>query len=191
MAAGPALPGLFLVFVAMVLLIFVCVSAPTWNAISFLDVPEGTTSIHFGILGFTGSQVHIGYRFPAALGLDTTTLNTDVLHNLTETLILYPIAAGLTGLGFLFGLCGASYHRAGTVLMTLTTSLALLVTLVVWVLEMALFGIARDRIRDQGINAQFGNANWIGLGALVALALGVCAGACGVFGRYRRPQNTY
>ena len=56
--------------------------------------------------------------------------------------------------------------------MTITTSLALLVTLVAWVLSMTLFGIARDRIRDQGVGAQFGNANWIALGALVALALG-------------------
>lgn len=75
--------------------------------------------------------------------------------------------------------------------MLLTTCLALLVTLVIWVLEMVLFGIARDRFRDQGIDAQFGNANWLGLGALVALALGVCASTCGVFGRYRKRRDGY
>lgn len=67
MAAGPALPGLFLVFAAMVLLIFVCVSTPTWNAISFLNVG----SVRYGVFGFTGSQTHIGYDFnPAELGLE-------------------------------------------------------------------------------------------------------------------------
>ncbi|KAF5391715.1 hypothetical protein D9757_001663 [Collybiopsis confluens] len=192
MAAGPAIPGLLCVFAAMVLLIFVSVSAPTWEKISFLNVGNGPQQTHYGVLGFTGSQTHIGYDFnPAELGFDSTKLNTNIIHNLTMTLILYPIAAGLSGLGVLFGICGAAYHRSGTILMLLTTTLALLVTLVVWVLEMALFGIARKRFRDQGIAAEFGNANWLGLGALVALMLGVLASCCGVFGRYRRRRDAY
>jgi hypothetical protein len=192
MAAGPALPGLFFVFAAMVLLIFVSVSAPTWEKISFLNVGTGSQQTRYGVFGFTGSQRHIGYDFnPAELGFDSTKLNTEVIHNLTMTLILYPIAAGLAGLGFLFGLCGAAYHRAGTVLMLLATALALIVTLVVWVLEMALFGIARDRFRDQGVPASFGNANWLGIAALGSLAIGVCASTCGVFGRYRRRKDAY
>ncbi|KIK63785.1 hypothetical protein GYMLUDRAFT_40862 [Collybiopsis luxurians FD-317 M1] len=192
MAAGPAIPGLLCVFAATVLLIFVSVSAPTWEKISFLNVGTGSAQVHYGVFGFTGSQTHIGYDLnPSVLGFDSTKLNTEVIHNLTKTLILYPIAAGLSGLGMLFGLCGAAYHRSGTVLMLLATALALIVTLVVWVLEMVLFGIARDRFRDQGVPAQFGNANWLGLGALVALALGVLASCCGVFGRYRRPRDAY
>lgn len=59
MAAGPAIPGLFLVFAAMVLLIFVSVSVPTWNAISFLNVGP----IRYGVFGFTGSPIQIGYNF--------------------------------------------------------------------------------------------------------------------------------
>lgn len=75
--------------------------------------------------------------------------------------------------------------------MALAASLALIVTLVVWVIDMVLFGLARKSFRDQGIAAQYGNANWMTLGALVALLIGFCAGACGSFGRYRRHREAY
>ncbi|KAF9257811.1 pali-domain-containing protein [Marasmius fiardii PR-910] len=189
--ASPALPGLFLCFAATVLLIFACVSVPTWDAIYFLRAGTGPSETRFGMFGFTGSQTHLGYDFdPMALGFDRTRLNTEIIHNLTVVLILHPIAAGLAGLAVLFGLCGAGYHRAGTVIMALLSGLATLVALVVWVIDMVLFGIARNRFRDQGIPAQYGNANWLVLGALVALLLGFCTSACGIFGSYRR-RGTY
>ena len=96
------------------------------------------------------------------------------------------LAAGLSGLAVLFGLCGFAYHRSGTVFMTLVSALALLVTLIAWVIEMVLFGVARDHMRDRGIDARWGNANWLVLGALIALFLGFFASACGIFGSYRR-----
>lgn len=129
-------------------------------------------------------------------------MNGHLFHNLTAVLILIPIgmslsshptyphmltipsAAGLSGLSVLFGLCGAAYHRAGTVFMTLLSALAFLVTLVAWVIEMVLFGVARNHLRDRGIDAKWGNANWIVLGALVALFLAFFASLCGSFGRY-------
>ena len=100
-----------------------------------------------------------------------------------------PTAAGLSGLAVLFGLCGAAYHRAGTIFMMLVSALAFLVTLVVWVVEMVLFGVARDRMRDRGLAASWGNANWLVLGALVALFLAFFASLCGSFGRYGRRRN--
>ncbi|KAH8116766.1 pali-domain-containing protein [Phellopilus nigrolimitatus] len=192
MAASPAIPGLFFCFAAAVLLLFVSISSPTWEKISFLDVSTGGQTTHFGVFGFTGSSTHIGYLFPSSLG--STNLNTEVMHNLTKVLILHPIAAGLSGLAVLFGICGASYHRAGTIMMSLAALLAFLVTLVVWVIDMVLFGIVRSRVRSAANSdaaAQYGNANWITLGALAALALAFCAGACGSFGRYRRRNNDY
>ncbi|KAG7086731.1 hypothetical protein E1B28_002664 [Marasmius oreades] len=186
--ASPALPGLLLCFAATVLLIFACVSVPTWDAIYFLQAG----GIRFGIFGFTGSRTQLGYNFdPTTLGFDGTKLNTAIIHNLTMVLILHPIAAGLAGLAVLFGLCGAGYHRAGTVIMTLLSGLAALVTLVVWVIDMVLFGIARSRFREQGIPAQYGNGNWLVLGALVALVLSFCASACGIFGSYHKRRGTY
>ena len=73
--------------------------------------------------------------------------------------------------------------------MTLLSGLALLATFIVFIIDMILFGIARQRYRNAGQIAQYGNANWLTLGALVALLLGFCASACGVFGRYSRKQQ--
>ncbi|KAI0758355.1 hypothetical protein BC629DRAFT_1126250 [Irpex lacteus] len=174
MAAGAAVPGLFFVFAATVLLVFASVSAPTWNRISFLNA-EG---LRFGVFGYTGSQTHVGYHFPDPIG--DGKINSGVLHNLTFTLILIPI-----GLAFLFGLCGAAYHRSGTVFMSLISALALLVTLVGWVLEMALFGIAHHRASERGVDVKWGNANWIVLGALASLFVGFVFATCGIFGSYR------
>ncbi|KIJ26114.1 hypothetical protein M422DRAFT_38353 [Sphaerobolus stellatus SS14] len=186
--ASPAIPGLFLCFAAMVLLIFVSVSSPTWEKISFLDVTQGGQTTHFGVFGYTGTSTHVGYFFDTVrLGLPgNTKLNNDVFHNLTFVLVLHPVAAGLAGLAVLFGLCGAAYSRIGTIFMTLTSTLALLVTLVVWIIDMVLWGIARDRFRDVGAKARYGNANWLTLGALIALILAFCAGAVGSCGSYRR-----
>jgi hypothetical protein len=75
--------------------------------------------------------------------------------------------------------------------MTLVAGLAALTTLAAWVIDMVLFGIARQRFREIGIQAQYGNANWLTLGALVALLMGFCASACGVFGRYGKRRDTY
>ncbi|KIJ36250.1 hypothetical protein M422DRAFT_179680, partial [Sphaerobolus stellatus SS14] len=110
-----------------------------------------------------------------------TKLNNAVVHNLTFVFVLHPVAAGLAGLAVLYGLCGAAYSRIGTIFMTLTSTLALLVTLVVWVIDMVLWGIARDRdrFRDVGAKAQYGNANWLTLGALIALILVFARGLLG------------
>jgi len=194
MAAGAALPGLFFCFSATVLLIIVSVSSPVWEKISFLDVTIGSQTTHFGVFGYTGSKVAVGYTFaPARLGFDDTKLNTGVLHSLTFVLVLYPVAAGLAGLSTLFGLCGAMYHRAGSVFMSLLSALATICTLIAWVISMALFGIARTHIRNdvRGATAQYGNANWIAIGALAALLIGFCTATCGVFGHYRRHRSVY
>jgi SUR7/PalI family len=119
-------------------------------------------------------------------------LSSSTIHNLTFTLILHPIAAGLSGLAVLFGLCGAEYHRSGTVLMALSSSLAALVTFVAFVLDLVLFSIARHEFRKLGWSSQYGNAIWLTLGALAALSLGFCTSTFGIFGSYRRRRyDTY
>jgi len=180
--SSPAIPGMLLCFAAMVLLIFVSISVPTWSKVSFLNVGD-SGQLKYGVFGSTGSSPSVGYYFTNAR------LNSSVLHNLTKALILHPIAAGLAGFAFFFGVCGSANFRIGTILMALLASLALLTTFVVWVIDMILFGIARQRYRNAGQKAQYGNANWLTLGALVALLLAFCASACGVFGRYRRKWN--
>ena len=77
------------------------------------------------------------------------------------------------------------------IFMTLLSGLALLATFIVrvFIIDMILFLIARQRHRNAGNIAQYGKDNWLTLGALVALLLGFCASACGVFGRYSRKQQ--
>lgn len=192
MAAGAAFPGLFFCFAAMVLLIFVSVSVPTWSHIYFLEASRGAQTLRFGVFGYTGTGRSIGYTFdPTILGFNNTRLNDATIHNLTKILILHPIAAGLSGLAVLFGLCGAGYHRAGTVFMALVSALATIATILAWVVDMVLFGIARTQFRDQGWAAQYGNATWMTLAAAVALLIGFCTSACGVFGHYRRHRTAY
>lgn len=144
-------------------------------------------SLSFGVFGYTDSTTQVCYYSPIPI----PGVNSNIMHNLTCVLVLYPVAAGLAGISVLLGLCGASYHRAGTVFMTLTAALALLCTLIAWVISMAIFGIERSKLKDNGFDATWGNANWIGLGALVALLLGFCTAACGVFGNYRRTRRLY
>jgi hypothetical protein len=119
-------------------------------------------------------------------------LSSATIHNLTFTLILHPIAAALSGIALLFGLCGAGYHRSGTVLMTLSTSLAAIITLIAFILDMVLFSIARHEFRKFGWSSQYGNAIWMTLVAFIALLLGFCTSGFGIFGSYRRSrQSTY
>lgn len=186
MPASPALPGLFFTFAATVLLIFVCVSVPVWDRISFLNVGTGANQLRYGVFGYTGTKVGIGYDF---VGQSGSRINNATIHNLTRVLILHPIACGLAGIAFLFGLCGAGRSRAGTVWMTLFSALAALVTLVIFIIDLALFGIVRNRYRNEGIPAQYGNANWLTAGALAALLIAFFTSCCGVFGRYSRRRK--
>lgn len=194
MAAGAALPGLFFCFAACVLLVFVSVSPPTWNSVYFLNAGTGAGRVRFGVFGYTGSSTSVGYYFPAPFNsYNDGRLSSSTIHNLTFTLILHPIAAGLSGLAVLFGICGAAYHRSGTVFMALVSGLAFLCTLVAWIIDMVLWGIVRNVLRDNGVSAQYGNANWLTIGALVSLFIGFFTGACGIFGSYRkrRYNNSY
>lgn len=142
-------------------------------------------------------------------------LDTTALRNLTYVLILHPIGqppgfsrlpiqsgghtdvlktgAGLAFVAFSFGLCGsARYSRIGTILMSITASIAVIVTLVAFIVDMILFEIIRSRIRSdtEGNKAKLGNAIWMTLAALIALMLGTCTAACGSFGRYRHRRRT-
>jgi hypothetical protein len=77
-----------------------------------------------------------------------------------------------------------AYHRTGTILTVIFTAIATLLTFIAFVVDMALFGVARNHFRQQGAFAQYGNANWLTLAALVALGLGFCSVTCGVFRSY-------
>lgn len=88
----------------------------------------------------------IGYNLQAA-GVDTlvgsvptdrsTNMDTSLLHNLSKTLVLHPIAGGLSLFAFFFGLAGVSFaSRGATIMMALTSFLGLVVGLVAFVIDM-------------------------------------------------------
>ena len=118
-------------------------------------------------------------------------MNDSILHHLTQTLVLIPIAAGIAGLSSFFGLFGLANKRFGTIMMAIFAFLAFLVSLVAWVLEMVLFSIWRRRIRESsGDNAaDYGHANWIVLGGVVALFLAFVFASCGCCGRYKHKHH--
>jgi len=189
MSSSPAIPGLFCCFSAMVLLLFVSVSVPVWKDISFLDTKIDGRVIKFGLWGYTGSKQTLGYSLRPA-GINDTFLDNVSLKDLTYIMILHPIGAGLSFLSVIFGAYGSvNYDRLGAILMTIASSLAFFLTAVVFSIDMILWNIVRTRIRNDGGTATLGNANWLTVGALIALIIGSCAAGCGSFGRYRYQRH--
>ena len=96
----------------------------------------------------------------------------------------------MAGFAFFFGLISVIFRfRVCAIIMTFLAGFGMMTTFVAWVIDMILFGIARQRYRNDGDVSQYGNANWLTLGALVALTLGFCTSTCSIFGRYRRRRD--
>lgn len=101
--------------------------------------------------------------------------------------------AALAFVAFVFGVCGAvAYSPVGTILMTLISAIAFLVTVIAFTIDMIFFIILRFHIRSDasGNSAHLGNAIWLTLVALIVLVLGTCAAGCGSFGRYRHHRRS-
>lgn len=189
---SPAFPGLFFAFAAMALLIFVSVSPPVWDQVNFLDATIGGQNTLYGVFAkcisgqsCSNGDASIGYNL-AVPGADNTVNNLPgVLNNLSYGLILHPIGAGLGFLAVVFGLIGiAAASRFATIMMSMAAALGALVTLVVFVFDMVIFNILRNRVRDAGGDAMLGNANWLTVGAVVAFFLSMCTSFCGACGRF-------
>ncbi|KAF7376120.1 Pali-domain-containing protein [Mycena sanguinolenta] len=174
--------------------LYLCLFPFGRDKIFFLDAGSGDAIVRFGVFGFTGNHARIGYRFnPSSLNFNDHALHTPVFLNLTKTLILHPIAAGMSGLAFFCGLSGIFGYRAGTAFMALLAALATIVSLMAFLFDMVLFGIVRRQFREQGISSQYGNACWLTLAALVAILLGFSTAASTFFLPYcnkKRKRST-
>ncbi|GHJ88129.1 hypothetical protein NliqN6_4531 [Naganishia liquefaciens] len=191
---SPAWTGFFWCFAAMVLLLFVSVSAPTWHQVYFLKAFANASEIRYGIWGYCTniagagwdcSSARLGYDLDLTpLGVDTN-YGTGVLRNFTKVQILHPIAGALALIALIWGLLAIILaSRACTIFMSLTAFLGLLAALVALAIDLALWIIARNRLEDRGYDADLGNALWITVGACAALILGTCTAACGSCGRF-------
>ncbi|TXT13557.1 hypothetical protein VHUM_00924 [Vanrija humicola] len=186
---NPIGPALFLSFAAVVLFVFVSVSPPVWDKISFLNIytPEGDTA--FGVFGAcikggVCSRRSVGYTL-AAPGTGNVNLNQTVLHKLTYTLILHPIAGALALLALLFGFLGlALASRILTILMSVFAFLGAIVGLVVFVIDMVIWNVLKNRLHDNDISASLGNANWLTVAAVFSLFVATCTAMLGAFGRF-------
>jgi hypothetical protein len=91
--------------------------------------------------------------------LNRLNLNTKILHNLTYALILHPIAGGLGFLAFVFGLIGVgAASRGSTILMSLLAMLGSLAAIVVFVIDMVLWNVLKNRLIDNGYDAKLVSA---------------------------------
>ena len=78
-------------------------------------------------------------------------LNTTVLHNLTYTLVLHPIAGFFAFLSLLMGLLGAcAASRIATIFMALFAGFAGFLALVIFVIDMVLWNITKNTITSNG-----------------------------------------
>ncbi|WWC72201.1 uncharacterized protein I206_106161 [Kwoniella pini CBS 10737] len=186
---SPAFPGLFLAFAAVALLVFASVSPPAWDKVNFLHASSGTQEVVYGVFGYCikggeCSSRSVGYDLQLP-GSSNVVLNSKVLHNLTYTLILHPIAGGFAFFSLVFGILGAiAASRVLTIFMAITAFFGALITLVIFVIDMVLWNVLKNRIQDAGYTAGLGNANWFTIGAFAALALSSCTSCCGAFGRF-------
>jgi hypothetical protein len=81
-------------------------------------------------------------------------INPSAIHNLTYTLILHPIAGGFALLAFLMGLIGiAAASRFSTIMMAIFAFFAAVITLVVFVIDMVIWNIVKNRLHDAGYAA--------------------------------------
>jgi len=186
---SPAFPGLFFCFAGMALLLFASVSPPAWDKVNFLDAKVGTTNTVFGVFGEcvkggTCTSKSVGYDLMVN-GATSINTNSSVLHNLTYVLILHPIAGFFAFLALVFGIIGAAAaSRVATIFMAIFALFAAFLTLVIFVIDMVLWNIVKERITSAGYSATLGNANWLTIGAFGALALATCTSLCGACGRF-------
>ncbi|CAD6569171.1 MAG: hypothetical protein TREMPRED_005084 [Tremellales sp. Tagirdzhanova-0007] len=185
---SPAAPGLFFAFAAAALLLFASITPPAWDKVNFLSATMGSTKTLFGMLGECvkgQSCTHRSVGYDLMASGSNANINSTVLHNLTYTLVLHPIAGFFALLAFLSGILGAvAASRVSTIFMSIFAFIAWVITLVVFVIDMVLWNVVKDRIDSAGGHASLGNANWFTLGALASLFFCVCTSLCGACGRF-------
>lgn len=146
--------GAFALLAAMALLIVASVSSPIWNNVGYLKGEIQGRSITFGNWGWceagnscTSSKLGYPRQFISSLTGTQNIASETVLRNLTFTLILTPIAAGLSFIALLLAL---PTKLVFGILGSIAAFLAFLVTIVSLGLDLGLFIVLRNRINNTG-----------------------------------------
>ncbi|GAA5902184.1 uncharacterized protein JCM6883_001322 [Sporobolomyces salmoneus] len=146
--------GTFALFAAMALLIVASVSSPIWDSVGYLKGTINGQGITFGNWGWCTSaactSAKLGYprNFISQLTGAQNIASETVLRNLSYTLILTPIAAGITFIALLFAL---GTHLVLGILGSLAALFAFIVTIVALGLYLGLFIVSRNRINGLGL----------------------------------------
>ncbi|CAO1634063.1 unnamed protein product [Sympodiomycopsis kandeliae] len=191
---NPATPATILALAATILLALATCTAPVTKSLYFLEILIQNRDLKLGALGYClGSRCtspSVGYKIEDAqqlLGVNTniphaSQLSGGVVHALSYTLILHPVACGLAAVSLLFALinhcAGAGIGCVGG----LFTGFAITVSLVAFALDLGLFTVLKKRVESQGGTATYGNGIWMTLAAFVCLILcqiAFCCCCCG------------
>ncbi|RDA93645.1 hypothetical protein CP533_4846 [Ophiocordyceps camponoti-saundersi (nom. inval.)] len=175
--------GTLLLLVATVLLIVVDVTAPVVDYLAIMRVDLGPkvqgSQVTFGSFGYCHrgirgdtdqcSHRHIGYN-PAAVmhaidGSDFSTAAENTSKGLTRVMILHPVATALCFIAFLLCL---SAGIIGSVLASVFSALAFIVTVVAMACDFVAFGIIKHDVNGNGRSrAHWASGIWCVLAAAI------------------------
>jgi len=174
---------------ACVLLALITFSVPFVSSFYFLhsDVAGG---VKYGVWGWcldnglecSGPKT-IGYHW-----------DPQIIPWLTDTLALFPVAAGITALSVLSMIptfCSYRDRYYPPPMFAFFSVFAFISSFFGTVFMFALFTIALHRFHDDGIGASLGPLPWMAVGATVALAIVALSSGCGglCWGRYGRTSR--
>ncbi|KIM41931.1 hypothetical protein M413DRAFT_27478 [Hebeloma cylindrosporum] len=190
MSRAFCIPGLLFLLCALVLNILVSVSLPFLPALDIVRThfgtgvrqanTEGLTQVRFGIWApcyYNGEsdrtclKSNLAYNLEISNAARTETAN--VSASWTRGLAAHPLAAAITLLAFAFAF---STHLVLTLVGSLLSFLAALVTLVAFAIDIALFARVRHEMSGLGVDANTNTAPafWMTLVAFVLLLLAGC-----------------
>ncbi|EJU05059.1 hypothetical protein DACRYDRAFT_20607 [Dacryopinax primogenitus] len=156
-----------LLIVAFIFLLLCSISVPVVHSLYFMssDISGGS---RYGMWGWC--DYDLGYCWGNYLywGFDPF-----FVVWMTRVLVFYPISCILTFLTIL-ALIPASARSEGheprpLAIYPALAGLTCLCTIVAWCFSMAMFAIARDRLRADGFSADFGACMWLGLIAMLCM----------------------
>ncbi|KAF7974414.1 hypothetical protein HWV62_12272 [Athelia sp. TMB] len=189
------IPGIIFLFCAFVLLTIVSVSLPYLTAMDIARVNfygnggsvsgTGTASqLRFGIWAFCSELTNgnticdrtgHGYSVLVQSGSSSVTIGS----SWTRGLAVHPVAAGVT---FIALLLSFSTHVTVTLLASLVSALAALITLIAFAIDIALYAYVKDKLRHIDHNTHTGPGFWLTFVSFILLLLAACT-VC--FGRRR------
>ncbi|KAI7507451.1 hypothetical protein KC347_g6879 [Hortaea werneckii] len=191
--------GVFFLFVASILMLFVTLSAPIINHLSLLRVSlnngtlEHPSSVNFGTYGYCILNVgedrnddycprrNIGYSPSHTITAITSSsahpfseVSSGTATSLTRVMVLHPI---ITGLAFIALLLSLGSGLIGSLAGAFVAAIAWVLTLIALACDFSLFGIVRHHVNDDenGIqaHASFGGGIWLLLASFVLLFFGM------------------